>query len=32
MRKNITLLKKCFISVSSDNEFVLLRNALCNDK
>jgi len=29
MRKNFILLKKCFIS-ASDNEFLLMRNALCN--
>jgi len=32
MRKDFTLLMKCFISASSDNEFVLLHKALCNDK
>jgi len=32
MRKDFTLFKKYFISVSSDNRFVLLRNALCSDK
>jgi len=32
MRKNFTLLKKCFINASSDKGFVLLRNAVCNDK
>jgi len=32
MRKDFTLLNKCFINASIDNGFVLLRNALCSDK
>jgi len=32
MRKDLTLLNKCYISASTHNGFVLLRNALCSDK